>query len=68
MILMTFHDFSLISMIFKRKLEEKREEEKRLQEEREKKLQEERESQEWLKAEAEAQAWQEGVRRTCTIS
>ena len=60
MIIMTFHDFSLISMIFKRKLEEKREEEKRLQEERE--------AQEWLKAEAEAQAWQEGVRRTCTIS
>ena len=68
MILMTFHDFSLISMIFKRKLEEKREEEKRLQEEREKTLQEEREAQQWLKTEASGANSEEGVRRTCTIS
>ena len=68
MILMTFHDFSLISMIFRKELEEKRKEEKRLQEERE--------AQQWVKTEAsggntEASGAnpEEGVRRnTCTIS
>ena len=59
MILMTFHYFSLIPMNFKRKLEEKHAEEKRLKEEHE--------AQQWVKAEASEAKAEESVRRGCTI-